>query len=152
MIIRIAALSLATLAFTACERQGARDVEMNEESVAATPSATSARVSTIELGKRTGENLRVSESTSTFMMRDTVYLSVVTNNATNDSRISARFTSQDGAVIDSSGQNVALDEGTATAVTQFRLVQENGWPVGMYTVDIWMNDAPVGTRQFEVKR
>lgn len=150
MKIRIAALTLATFALVACDRAGTREAEVDEESATVAPGAP--RVSNIELGKRTGPNLRVSETASTFMERDTVYLSVVTNNATEDSRVSARFTSQDGAVIDSSGQNVARDAGTTTAVTQFRLVQDNGWPVGTYTVDIWLNDAPVGTRQFDVKR
>lgn len=151
MKIRIAALSLAALAITACDRRpDNRDAEADEESVTVAPPAP--RVSTIELGKQAGANLRVTETSSTFMTRDSVYLAVVTNNAADDSRLSARWTFQDGAVIDSSGQNVARDAGTTTAVTQFRLVQEKGWPIGTYTVDVWLNDAPVGTRQFEVKR
>lgn len=152
MKTRIATLSLAATLFaiTGCDRPGNRDAEADEESVTVAPPAP--RVTTIELGKQAGANLRVSEASSNFASRDTVFLAVVTNNAASDSRLSARWTYQDGAVIDSSGQNVARDAGTATAVTQFRLVQEKGWPVGTYTVDVWLNDAPVGTRQFEVKR
>jgi hypothetical protein len=150
MKIQIAALSLAALAITACDRPGDRDAEANEESVTVAPPAP--RVSTIELGKQAGANLRVTETSSVFATRDTMFLAVVTNNAASDSRLSARWTFQDGAVIDSSGQGVARDAGTTTAVTQFRLVQEKGWPIGTYTVDVWLNDAPVGTRQFEVKR
>jgi hypothetical protein len=150
MNTRIALLSLASLALAACDRPDNRDAEADEESVTVAPPAP--RVSTIELGKQAGTNLRVTEASSSFNTRDTVFLAVVTNNATDDSRLSARWTFQDGAVIDSSGQNVARDAGTTTAVTQFRLVQEKGWPVGTYTVDVWLNDAPVGTRQFEVKR
>jgi hypothetical protein len=150
MNTRIAALSLAALAIAACDRPGSRDAEADEESVTVAPPAP--RVSTIELGKQAGTNLRVTETSSEFMPSDTVFLAVVTNNASSDSRLTARWTFQDGAVIDSSGQGVARDAGTTTAVTQFRVVQEKGWPVGTYTVDVWLNDAPVGTRQFEVKR
>lgn len=150
MHTRLTILGLAALTFVACDRPGSREAEADEESVTVAPPAP--RVSTIELGKQAGENLRVSEASSSFGTRDTVFLAVVTNNASTDSRLSARWTFQDGAVIDSSGQNIARDAGTTTAVTQFRLVQEKGWPVGTYTVDIWLNDAPVGTRQFEVKR
>ena len=150
MHTRLTILGLAALTLVACDRPGNREAEADEESVTVAPPAP--RVTTIELGKQAGANLRVSEQSSSFAARDTVFLSVVTNNAANDSRLSARWTFQDGAVIDSSGQNIARDAGTATAVTQFRLVQEKGWPVGTYTVDIWLNDAPVGTRQFEVKR
>ncbi|HVH40340.1 MAG TPA: hypothetical protein VM764_09960 [Gemmatimonadaceae bacterium] len=150
MNTRIAALGIAALFATACDRPDNRDAEAREESVTVAPPAP--RVSTIELGKQATANLRVTDPTSSFLSRDTVYLAVVTNNATSDSRLSARWTYQDGAVIDSSGQNVARDAGTTSAVTQFRLVQEDGWPIGTYTVDIWLNDAPVGTRQFEVKR
>ncbi len=150
MNTRLTILVLAAFTLVACGRPDNREAEADEESVTVAPPAP--RVSTIELGKQAGANLRVTEASSSFGTRDTVFLAVVTNNAANDSRLSARWTFQDGAVIDSSGQNIARDAGTTTAVTQFRLVQEQGWPVGTYTVDVWLNDSPVGTRQFEVKR
>ncbi len=151
MTTRIAQLSIAALAVlsVACGRPDERDVDTGEESEAVTPSAP-ARVSNIELGSAVGANLRVSEATTTFGPQDTMYLSVMTTNAAEDARVSARWTADDGSVIDSSGQSVARDAGTTSAVTQFRVVSEEGWEVGKYTVDVWLNDAPVGTREFEV--
>ena len=151
MTTRIAQLSFAALAVlaVACGRPDDRDVDTGEESEAVTPSAP-ARVSNIELGSAVGANLRVSEATTTFGPQDTMFLSVMTSNASEDSRVSARWTAEDGSVIDSSGQSVARDAGTTAAVTQFRVVSEDGWEPGKYTVDIWLNDAPVGTREFEV--
>ncbi len=153
MTTRIAALTLAVLALGACERPGknAEAAEAAEASVAVTPPAPS--ITTIEMGKQSGgATLRVTEPSTTFNARDTVFLAVVTANAAADSRLTARWTFQDGSVVDSSGQNVARDAGTAAAVTQFRVLKDKGWSVGTYTVDIWLNDAMVGTRQFTVQR
>lgn len=152
MTARMVQLSLTALVLlSACGRPGDRDVDAREESAAVTASAPP-RVMAIELGKQVGANLRVTEAATTFMPRDTMYLAVVTTNAASDSHLSVRWTFQDGAVIDSSGQGVARDAGTTTAVTQFRAMQNQGWAIGRYTLDIWLNDAPVGTREFEVKR
>jgi hypothetical protein len=154
MHTRIVSLTLAVLAITACDRTRDRNAdaaEASESSVTVTPPAP--RITTIELGKQSGgTTLRVSEPSSTFMARDTVYLSVVTANAAADSRLTARWTFQDGSVVDSSGQNIARDAGTTDAVTQFRLFNDKGWSVGTYTVDLWLNDMMVGTRQFTVQR
>ncbi len=150
---RILSLTLAVLAVTACNRadREANAADAAEASVTVTPPAPS--ITTIEMGKQSGgTTLRVTEPATVFSARDTVYLAVVTANAAANSRLTARWTFQDGSVVDSSGQSVARDAGTSAAVTQFRVMTDKGWSVGTYTVDIWLNDAMVGTRQFTVQR
>src|SRR5690606_17048494 len=65
-------LGRAALTVVACGRPDSRDAEADEESVTGAPPAP--RVSTIELGKQAGENLRVTEPSSSFRARDTVFL------------------------------------------------------------------------------
>jgi hypothetical protein len=151
MSIRISTLGLVALALVACDRPSLkRNADASEASVAVAPPAPS--IATIELGRQAGTTLRVTELATTFTARDTVFLAVVTNNAASDSELTARWSFQDGSVIDSSSQNVAREAGSSSSVSQFRLVRDEGWPVGGYTVDVWMDDMLVGTRQFEVVR
>lgn len=151
MSLRIALLTLSALSITACDRPGERDADAAESSVVVAPPAPS--VTLIELGRQSGgETLRVTEPSATFGGRDTVFLSVGTANAASDTKLSARWTFSDGSVIDSSAQAVAREAGSSEAVTRFSVMRDKGWSVGKYTVDIWMNDMLVGTRQFDVKR
>lgn len=151
MTIRITTLGLVALALVACDRPSLkRNADAAESSVAVAPPAPT--IATIEMGRQAGPTLRVTELATTFTSRDTMYVAVVTNNAASDSELSARWSFQDGSVVDSSSQNIARETGSSSSVTQFRVMRDKGWPVGGYTVDIWMNDMLVGTRQFEVVR
>lgn len=151
MTFRIATLSLATLALIGCDSgTSRRSADAAEASVTVTPPAP--RVVSMEMGRHAGESLRITEAGTRFGPRDTVFLAVVTSNAASDSRLTARWTYQDGTVVDSSGQGVARSTGTANAVTQFRVSRDKGWPIGDYTVDIWLNDLLVDTRKFVVAR
>lgn len=152
MTLRTATLSLAALALIGCDGMGTkRSADAAEASVTVTPPAP--RVVSSELGRQAGEeSLRITEASTSFTARDTVFLAVVTANAASDTRLTARWTFQDGTVVDSSGQGVARSTGTANAVTQFRVMREDGWLVGNYTIDIFMNDALVETKSFTVAR
>lgn len=150
MMIRTATLSLAALALIGCDDTSRRSADAAESSETMTPPAP--RVVTIELGGRAGEeSLRITDPRTTFGAMDTVFLAVITSNADADSRLSARWRAPDGVVVDSSGENIDRSRGTANAVTQFRVHQDEGWMPGEYTVDIWMNDMSVGSKTFTVE-
>jgi hypothetical protein len=151
MTIRTATLSLAALALIGCDGMGnKRSADAAEASETVTPPAP--RVISTEIGSQAGESLRVTEVGTRFGARDTVYLAVVTSNARSDSKLSARWTFEDGTMVDSSGQGIARSTGTANAVTQFRIARDEGWLVGDYTVNIWLNDMLVETKSFVVER
>lgn len=147
-------LAILTLALVACDqgttRRNADAANADESSRAIEAPAPSVR--TIELGKSAGPSLRVTSATSTFATTDTMFLAVIVANPDSDSRLTARWSSEDGSVIDSSGQNVARDMGTSSSVTQFRVMHDKAWPVGKYTVDVWMNGVLAGTKMFTVAR
>ncbi len=145
------ALAVLTLALVACDQNTTRrsaDAAESSRAIEAPP----ASVRTIELGKSAGPSLRVTGTTSMFAPTDTMFLAVIVANPDADSRLTARWTSEDGSVVDSSGQNVERDMGTSSSVTQFRVMHDEAWPVGKYTVDVWMNGILAGTKMFTVAR
>lgn len=144
-------LAILSLALVACDRNTTRrDADAAESSMAVPAPAASVR--TIELGKSAGPSLRVTGVTTMFAPTDTMFLAVIVANPDADSRLTARWTAEDGSVVDSSGQNVERDMGTSSSVTQFRVMHDNAWPVGKYTVDVWMNGVLAGTKMFTVAR
>lgn len=147
----VAGLSLATFAIVAC---GRKDTDTTVDSVASAEPAPAAvpTVTVIETGKSVGANMRVTESLTSFARNDTIYLAVVTDNAPATSTLTAKWTFQDGQVVDSTTQSVApATAGGMTSVTQFHVAKPSGWPAGTYTVEVLLDGRSVGTRTVEVK-
>lgn len=118
-----------------------------------TPPPAVATVSILELGKAIGPNMRVTETTETFKASDTIYLSVVTENAAQGSMLTAKWTFQDGQVVDSTSQPVAPPSATEpTSVTEFHISKPGGWPAGKYTVEVILDGASKGSKTFDVTK
>lgn len=143
-------VALALLGLSACTKKE----EAPPPPVVAAPVAPPAAiVSTIETGKHLGANRRVAEATTTFGPKDTMYLSVVSENSTPTTSLIAKWTYQTGQLVDSAMQMVARTDLTnPAAVTEFHIVKPKGWPVGKYKVELWMNGVSAGTRDLEVKK
>jgi len=150
----IAGMSLAAFVLVACGRKDETMIDSAAASAAtATPAPTmTPTVTAIETGKSVGANMRVTESITTFARSDTIYLAVVTDNAPASSTLTAKWTFQDGQVVDSTTQSVApAQAGGMTSVTQFHIAKPSGWPAGTYTVEILLDGRSVGTRTVEVQ-
>ena len=143
-------LTLSTFAVVGCRKEEVPPAD----SVAAAPAPPpAAMVTTIETGKHIDANKRIVDTASTFAPRDTMYVSVVTMNATPTTALKSIVTHESGQVVDSSTQVVALPATTGgSSVTEFHLVKPSGWPVGSYTVEIWLDGQSAGTRTLTVKR
>jgi len=146
----IAALAIL-FTLTACGRKDAEPVADTTMAVTPPPAAAPS-VTTIQVGKHLGPDRRVSDTTSVFGPRDTLYVSVVTENAGPMARLTARWKFQDGQTVDSTSQAVAASATGTMSVTEFHAVKPDGWPVGTYTVDLWLDNTPVGSRQIQVRR
>ena len=143
----LAMIAVAALALNGC---GRRDEVPADSAVAApAPAAPMASVTTIETGKHVDANKRVVDTTSVFAPNDTMYVAVVTANATPSSTLKTLVTFQDGQVVDSSSQTV---QAGPSSVTEFHLVKPGGWPTGDYTVEIMLDGQSVGTRRLTVRR
>jgi hypothetical protein len=140
---------MAVAATLACTRE---DVPPADSAAAAPAPPPPAMVTTIETGKHIDANKRIVDTTSAFAPNDTLYVSVVTANATPTSTLKTQVTFQDGQVVDSTSQAVAAVDMSGSSVTEFHLTKPSGWPTGDYTIEIWLDGVSAGTRTVSVKR
>ena len=115
----------------------------------AAPPATkdAVRVTDVDLGLRVGPDKRVTDRTDSFSPSETIYVSVRTVGTVPSATIKARWTFQDGQVVQESSQTIAP---TGTAVTEFHVSNRAGWPKGSYQVEVFLNGSSVETESFKV--
>jgi hypothetical protein len=63
--------------------------------------------------------------------------------------LKARWTYQDGQVVDESTQRIAP---AGNARTEFHISKPDGWPPGKYKLEVLLNGSSAGTRDIEVER
>jgi hypothetical protein len=102
-------------------------------------------VSTIQLGRSLNADSTVAEHTTSFKPDDTIFVSVLTSGM-GAGTISVRWTYA-GRVIAEPKKQVSY---TIPAATDFRLQSPAGFPVGEYSVEVFVDGQSVGTRTFHV--
>jgi hypothetical protein len=149
--MRIAFALVAALALLACGRSetnappaGTPPVSAPAPSAAAQP----ARVSGIDLGSAIGADKRVTAPAESFAPGDTIYASISTEGAAPSLTLTARWTYEDGQLVNEASETIA-PEGPAT--TEFHIAKPDGFPAGRYQVEILADGAMAGTRRFEVR-
>lgn len=142
----IAALLLTSV--TACGKKDA-DEGAAAGTAAGTPAATTANVSVtdVRLGKAVDADRRVTDDTDDFKTSDMIYASVLTSGATPGATIHARWTFEDGQLVDSTTQTIAT---TGDAATEFHIMKPGGFPKGKYKLTVLLNGAEAKTKDFEV--
>jgi len=109
---------------------------------------TGVKVTDIDVGRSVTADKTIADKTDSFRPADTFYVSVKTDGSSPNITLSARWTYQDGQVVDESSQNIAPTGGAS--VTEFHLSKPDGWPAGGYKVEVLLNGASAGTREFKV--
>lgn len=135
------------LSAASCSRSNQQEAANRTQTEQQQPSA-GVQVSDIEIGRGIGVDKRVTDATSSFKPDDTIYAAVVTN-GTSPAEIKARWTYQDGQVVDESVQHISPN---GTESSEFHISKPNGWPAGKYTLEVFLNGTSAGTKQFEVVR
>ncbi|HXJ34246.1 MAG TPA: hypothetical protein VMS22_09430 [Candidatus Eisenbacteria bacterium] len=105
------------------------------------------RVVTVDLGKAVGTDKKVAQPTTTFATTDTIYASIVSEGAAPSVALTARWTYEDGQLVNESSQAIAP---TGPSATEFHIAKPSGWPTGKYKVEISANGAVVSTKDFVV--
>lgn len=143
----LAVTALVTVGIAAC---GKKDAEPAADTAATTvtPAAAPLRVTDIQLGKGVGSDKRIVGPTTTFGTRDTIYVSVTTDGAATDARLTATWMYGEQGV---SEADEMLSSPGGASVSEFHISKETPWPAGSYKVDIKMNGAVVGTREFRIQ-
>jgi hypothetical protein len=151
-IRRLLALTLSiVLAGTASACN--RDAEVDDD--VATPPAAESRaealaVADVELGKSVGADKRINDNADTddFAPMDTIYAAVETRGAGDNATLTARWTFEDGQVVDETSQPISP---TGAAVTEFHISKPDGFPAGNYSVEILLNGRSAEKSDFEVR-
>lgn len=117
---------------------------------AETPSTPPAQltVTDLDLGRSIGGDKRVSEKVSEFRTNDVIYASVLTSGASQNAMLKARWTFEDGQLVNESEQAIAP---TGDAASEFHVSKPDGWPVGKYKVEVFLNGVPAQAKDFQVK-
>jgi hypothetical protein len=132
-LLVVALLVTLTAAFTGCGRDADRD-------------GTDVRITDVTLGRSVDANNRVTDRTTDFNPRDTIYAAVETD-ATAGRTLAARWTFEDGQVLDETSRSVSAGE----TVTTFHVSNPAGWPPGRYRVEILVDGAVARTEEFSVR-
>jgi hypothetical protein len=142
-----AVLMFGTLA--ACSRENKNEAAGDVTPGAATPAPTPAVVSVTEIDLGRGvSNARITDKTDSFKPADTVYASVRTTGTSTNSNLMARWTFEDGQVVEESNQAIAP---TGEAYTEFHISKPGGLPKGKYKVEVFLDNKSAGTKDFEIK-
>lgn len=144
------ALSMALAGTTsACNR----DAEVDDDAAmppAAESAAEAIAVADVELGKSVGADMRINDNADTddFAPMDTIYAAVETRGTGDNSTLTARWTFEDGQVVDETSQTISP---TGPAVTEFHISKPDGFPTGDYSVEILLNGMSAERSEFEVR-
>lgn len=146
----LAALTLAiAVAGTACQKNRTETTSSSGTDGTNQSATQGVSVSRIDLGKSVGNDNRVTESTDAFRPNETIYASIVTTGSASTAELKTRFTFEDGQVVDESTRTIAPSGGEAA--TEFHISKPDGFPVGKYRLEVFVNGAQAGTKEFEVK-
>ncbi|HMJ19545.1 MAG TPA: hypothetical protein VK478_14270 [Gemmatimonadaceae bacterium] len=153
---RVAALASAFFlagALAACNKKD--DTTLTDTTSLGTTTATVAidttpvRVSDIQVGKGVGSDKKVGNQTTSFGVRDTMYVAVITDGAAKDAKLTAKWTFNGKQVVKESSQTISPTGGET--VTEFHVDKKSAWPKGKYLVEVWLNGVSAGTKDLEVK-
>ena len=113
-----------------------------------TAGTTTVRVTDVTLGRSVGGDKAITDRTDTFRPNDTIYASVATEGSANSASLRARWTFEDGQVVDDSTRTIAPNNRERT---EFHISKPSGWPAGKYKVEVSLDNQLVETKNFEVR-
>jgi hypothetical protein len=161
----LAVALIAALALTACGKQQPPPTSTNPATPAqapaapapsstpapaapAAPASTTANVESLTLGSALNADGKITAPATTFSPKDTIYAQVATSGGSGNAAVSARWTFGQGQVVSENNESVAAG---GNATTTFHISKPDGFPAGMYKVDISVDGKPAKSASFEVK-
>lgn len=137
----ILALTLAAVLSAACTE--------NPGATGTTGTGVGVRVSQIDMGRSLNADKTINDNTDSFNPNDAIYASIVTEGSAPTATLKARWTYQDGQVVNESTQTITP---TGNARTEFHISKPDGWPTGKYKLEAFLNGSSAATKDFEVAR
>jgi hypothetical protein len=140
--------TLLLILLTACGKKEEAPAPTPEPAPAPAPAGISAGA--ISLGKAVGPDKKVSAPVEAFAKGDTIYASVDTTGA-GTAALKAKWTYKKGdqtTVVSEDPPQTITPTGPAT--TEFHISKPGGWPAGQYQVEVFLDDKPIGVKNFTV--
>jgi hypothetical protein len=146
--LRATTFALALLTIGAC---GKKTDESSTQTSGGTigPAANTVQVADVTVGRGVSADKRIANQTDTFAARDTIYASIHTTGAAPNTNLTARWTFQDGQVVDERTETISP---TGDAYTEFHISKPSGWPAGRYTLHVLVNGQETQTKDIAVNR
>jgi hypothetical protein len=143
------AVVLTCGALAACSKDNRNEAtgDVTPGAAAPAPATPTVAVAEVDLG-RAVSNARITDKTDDFRATDTIYASVRTTGTSSNSNLMARWTFEDGQVVEESNRPIAP---TGEAFTEFHISKPGGLPKGKYKVEVFLDSKSAGTKEFEVK-
>ena len=113
-----------------------------------TAGTAGARVTDVTLGRSVGGDKAIIDRTDTFKPNDTIYASVATEGSAASVTLRARWSFEDGQLVDESTRAIAPNKRERT---EFHISKPDGWPAGKYKLEVFLNDQPAETKSFDVR-
>lgn len=106
------------------------------------------RVTDVSIGRAIGGDKAITDATDTFKPNDTIYASVATDGSAQSATVRAKWTFEDGQVVDDSTRTIAPNKPERT---EFHISKPGGWPAGKYKVEVFLDNQSAGTKDFAVR-
>jgi hypothetical protein len=106
-------------------------------------------VTDVSTGKGLTADTNLGTPTDTFGVRDTIYVLVKTDGASTASKLDVKWTYNGKQTVNESTQNIAPTGGEAR--NEFHIQKAGAWPKGSYKVEVMLDGAPAGSKDFTIK-
>jgi len=113
-----------------------------------TAGTASVRVTDVTLGRSVGGDKAITDRTDTFKPNDTIYVSVATDGAAPSATLRAKWSFEDGQLVNESTRTIAPANKERT---EFHIAKPDGWPAGKYKLEVFLNDQSAETKSFDVR-
>jgi len=113
-----------------------------------TAGSAGVRVTDVTLGRSVGGDKAITDRTDTFKPNDTIYVSVATDGAAPSAILRAKWSFEDGQLVNESTRTIAP---VNKERTEFHIAKPDGWPKGKYQVEILLDGKSVATKSFKVQ-
>ena len=149
----IASALVFSIAVAACGKKDTGQVvdttALGTQTATVSVDTTPIKVSDIQVGKSIGSDMKVSNGTTSFGVRDTMYVAVVTSGAAKDAKVAAKWTYNNTQTVKEDSKTISPTGGES--VTEFHVTKASAWPKGNYKVEVTLNGVSAGTKDLEVK-
>lgn len=113
-----------------------------------TTTTTGVRVTDVSVGRAIGDDKAITDVTDTFKPNEPVFVSVATDGSALSATLRAKWTFEDGQVVDDSSRTLTPSKPERT---EFHISKPDGWPAGNYQVEVFLDNKTAGTKNFTVR-